>query len=324
VTTVGVALATCNGAEFVELQIASILAQTHLPDRIVVMDDASDDDTVARVQRAISGSAVDVVVTRNASRRGVVRNFEAALSALATDVVFPCDQDDVWRADKVALLLAALSRTGAAAAFSDGRLIDHAGKALPGTVWDRTGFDGRMRQRWGSGDPFSVLLRRTVTPGATMAVRQSLLTAALPLSESAWHDDWLLLLAAATSGAVFVAEPLIDYRLHGSNTIGLPDLSAVDRLQEHISQPPQVVLTRNADRFRELHQRLVALGLADRAASAAAAERHARRRLSLAEQSRPAAIAGVLTELRRGDYRTYSNGWRSAVADLVNARPRRR
>jgi glycosyltransferase involved in cell wall biosynthesis len=325
VTTVGVALATYNGARFVERQVASILAQSRTPDRIVVTDDASDDDTVSRVslalEQAVAGSDVDVIVTRNAERVGAVGNFERALRTIGTDVVFLCDQDDRWRPDKVASLLDVLLRDSKTVmAFSDGRLVDGDDAPVPGTVWDRTGFDERTQRHWLHGDPFDLLLRRTVTPGASMAIRHSLLTSALPLPHSAWHDDWLMLLATAGGTVGFTAEPLFDYRLHDSNAVGLTQESALDRLNRRTSMPRTELLARDVARLHDLQTRLDVLGLPERAARAASAQQHAQRRLDAAGAPLRHALGTVANGWRRGDYRAYSNGWRSAVADLIDGR----
>jgi glycosyltransferase involved in cell wall biosynthesis len=325
VTTVGVALATYNGAPFIEQQLTSILMQTRPPDRIVVTDDASSDDTVARVERALEGSAVDVEILRNSERVGAVRNFERALRRVGTDVVVLADQDDVWRADKVSRLLQLLENDGSIAlAFSNGRLIDSDGRPLPGSLWARTGFDRRQQRAWLHGDPFDVLLRRTVAPGASMVVRTSLLTAALPLPDSAWHDDWLMLLAAAGGRVAYIDEPLIDYRLHASNAVGLVQESVLDRLHRRTTLSRHARLAGDVDRLRDLAVRLDALGLQNRLARVARAREHAGRRLATAGRPLPRTLRVVGSGWIRGDYRAYSNGWRSAVADLMDGRLHRR
>ncbi|HEY3530741.1 MAG TPA: glycosyltransferase, partial [Nocardioides sp.] len=43
---ISVAMATYNGAPFLPEMLASLAAQTRLPDELVVRDDDSDDDTV--------------------------------------------------------------------------------------------------------------------------------------------------------------------------------------------------------------------------------------------------------------------------------------
>jgi glycosyltransferase involved in cell wall biosynthesis len=46
-----ICMATYNGSQYVEEQLESILAQLGPEDEIVIVDDASTDDTVARIRR---------------------------------------------------------------------------------------------------------------------------------------------------------------------------------------------------------------------------------------------------------------------------------
>lgn len=91
--TVSVAMATYNGSAHVAEQLASILGQLGPRDEVVVVDDASTDDTVA-VLSANGDPRVRVV--ESPVNRGYVRAFEAALGATRGDVVLLSDQDDVW------------------------------------------------------------------------------------------------------------------------------------------------------------------------------------------------------------------------------------
>ena len=51
---ISVAMATCNGAEFLEQQIRSILDQTQVPNEIVIVDDASSDNSVEICARLLT------------------------------------------------------------------------------------------------------------------------------------------------------------------------------------------------------------------------------------------------------------------------------
>ena len=76
--SVSVCMATYRGAEFVTEQLDSILAQLGDGDEVVVVDDASPDDTVA-VVRAIAERDPRVRLFPRAQNRGYVRTFEEAL-----------------------------------------------------------------------------------------------------------------------------------------------------------------------------------------------------------------------------------------------------
>ncbi|MES1170182.1 MAG: glycosyltransferase, partial [Leifsonia sp.] len=107
-----VALCTRNGAAFVDEQVRSILSQVPEPDELVLGDDASRDDTVAIVERAVadhraSGGRTALVVRRHDPPLGVVGNFEDALQHAKGDLIALSDQDDIWRPGKLEAVVAA-------------------------------------------------------------------------------------------------------------------------------------------------------------------------------------------------------------------------
>ena len=66
---VSIAMATCNGEDWVEAQLASFVEQHRRPDELVVCDDASDDATLERVRASyhMVGLPINVTYTdRNA------------------------------------------------------------------------------------------------------------------------------------------------------------------------------------------------------------------------------------------------------------------
>lgn len=319
-TRVAVVLATYNGAAFLETQLASIGAQTRRPDLVIVQDDASTDGTADLAREALRRSGLAHTVLVNHHRLGAARNFASALAAAEADVLFLCDQDDAWRPDKVATMLGAIS-AGARAAFSNGRVVDTDGRPTGTDVWSRTGFTPRLRAQWRADGPLPVLLKRSVAPGAAMAVEASLLTDALPMPEKGWHDRWLLLVAAATGRVAVVDQFLIDYRIHDRNEVGLPATTrarrAINRLQTGLS-PDAAVLDAELCQLTALARQLNG---APEAKDVSAAAEHVAGRLHL-PSSATRRLPTIASGLVRGRYRRYGPGWSSAAADLLSpARP---
>jgi glycosyltransferase involved in cell wall biosynthesis len=105
-------MCTYNGAAFVREQLESILAQTVLPAQIVVSDDGSSDATLDEVRRVLTparirdtGITVDILTRKKPL--GVTGNFEAAMAACTGEFIALSDQDDVWRSNRLEVLLAA-------------------------------------------------------------------------------------------------------------------------------------------------------------------------------------------------------------------------
>ena len=98
--SVGVAMATWNGARHLGAQLDSIARQS-VPVSLHVVDDASTDATPALLRAHPIGPDLHVAT----ANRGFVATFEAALTrALAAghEWIALSDQDDVWDDDRIA------------------------------------------------------------------------------------------------------------------------------------------------------------------------------------------------------------------------------
>ena len=102
--TVSIALCTYNGEKFLDLQLESLRHQTVAPDELIVCDDASSDRSVEIVEAFARRVSFPVRLFRNARNLGYVKNFEQAISHCTQDLVFLCDQDDLWDARKIEIL----------------------------------------------------------------------------------------------------------------------------------------------------------------------------------------------------------------------------
>ena len=95
--TVGVVMPAHNAASFLDQALASIAGQTYRPSRIVVVDDASGDDTADIAESWADRlpltvlRLVDNVGSGEARRRGI--------ALLDTELLAPLDADDVWMPD---------------------------------------------------------------------------------------------------------------------------------------------------------------------------------------------------------------------------------
>ena len=84
-----------NGEEFIPPALDSILAQTRPPVRIVVVDDASTDNSVAILRKyAARDPRIEIVQLPRNSGVAVARN--AGISAADTELVAFMDGDDIW------------------------------------------------------------------------------------------------------------------------------------------------------------------------------------------------------------------------------------
>jgi glycosyltransferase involved in cell wall biosynthesis len=105
IPTVGVVIAAHNSAQTIEAAIASVLAQTRMPDHIIVVDTSPRDDGMSIAQAALEKSAAQWQVLRiqNAGPGGARnRGWRAA----NTEWIQFLDADDVISPAKIAVQLA--------------------------------------------------------------------------------------------------------------------------------------------------------------------------------------------------------------------------
>jgi glycosyltransferase involved in cell wall biosynthesis len=319
VPSISVALATRNGAQHVVSQVQSILRQSVPVAEIVVSDDGSTDDTVALVEQTV-GAAVPLTVLRNPVALGVTANFEQAIAACTSDIIALADQDDVWHVDRVARAVALLEGPRAPLlVHGDAVLVDATGSPLGSTLFEALEVTPHDLAAVRAGDGFRVLLRRNLATGATVMFRRAVLDLARPFPPEWVHDEWLAIVAAATGGIDVVTEPVIDYRQHGTNQIGVE----VPTLRRRISRVLERGTGRNAmiaARFGILRERLgERLAPPDRhALDGKIAHESARAAMPRVRLLRMPSIA---RELVRGAYRRYSSRGRwDAVRDLLQPR----
>jgi glycosyltransferase involved in cell wall biosynthesis len=212
---VQVLLATCNGASFIEAQLASVMTQRDVDVSLLVADDDSTDGTIELIRAAADRAQLDIVVRERPL--GLPHTFLDLLARASVDHGYFafCDQDDVWDADKLATAVAALRRIGddqPALWTCRYRLIDSAGDALTDEAVPK------YRYRPGLGNA----LVENLGPGCCMVWNRALQTrlAIAEPHETVMHDVWLYLSAAALGVAICDPAPLVGYRQHGHNAIG--------------------------------------------------------------------------------------------------------
>jgi len=235
---VSVCMAAYNGAEFIEAQIQSILPQLAEDDEIVIVDDASIDDTIA-----CAASIPDrrIKLFSHERNEGVAATFEDALRRASGQILFLCDDDDLWAPTKVERVLAEFTKDPEVQIVSTrAALIDDHGARLADSRVNRHG-------RFAAGFWRNVLINHY--QGSTMALRASLLGRVLPLPrrKSFLHDVWIGTRNDVAGGkTAYIDEPLLYYRRHehnASQTHGLAQQIRIraELLLAHLLRPMQSV-----------------------------------------------------------------------------------
>lgn len=315
---VSVALCTHNGAQFIGEQLASIFAQTHPADEVVVSDDASRDATVELVRAAFAAhpNPPRLTLIENPVALGVTRNFQQAIEACSNEIVVLSDQDDVWSPTRIERTLAAFDDPDVVLVHSDARLIDGGGAVLGSSLFDAYRVDPTVRAEIAGGRAFDQFLRRNLVTGATAAIRRRLAEAAAPFPAEWVHDEWLAVVASSIGRIVPLDDRLIDYRQHGGNEIGAVELTLRGKLGRLVA-PGRQRNERLLARAIVLAERLPSI-TDDAAALESARQKveHERVRSALGPH-RLTRIGPVLREWRTGRYRRFGGGLQDVARDLI-------
>jgi glycosyltransferase involved in cell wall biosynthesis len=317
---ISVALCTFRGHAFVREQLESVLGQLRGPDEVIVRDDASDDDTIAIVDSLsdrFAASGIDLVVRANEANLGVRRNFEQCLADTTGDLIFLCDQDDLWHADKVATMAAVFERRpDLTLLFTNADLIDATGTPIGHTLFEALAISSRERALVRSGAAFEALIRRNLATGATMAFRRSVLDFAVPFADEWLHDEWLAVIAAATSTIDLADEVLIDYRQHHANEVGVRRVS-VSNLAQRLLAPLAPGRDAQYERAIALDARLAGLDGASESSRVLAREkvRFQERRLRY-PANRALRVVPVLRQAAAGRYHRLVRGTIALARDV--------
>jgi glycosyltransferase involved in cell wall biosynthesis len=224
---VEVLMSTYDGERFVQEQVDSILRQTHQELTLVVRDDGSSDRTV-EVLRAYDNPRLDV---RAGENLGLPQAFFQLLDDASDDAELwaLADQDDVWLPNKLGRAVGRLSGIGGPALYcARVVVVDEALEPL------------YLHELPWRGPSFANALVQNIALGCTIVINRE----ARDLLRGRWpdscvmHDAWMYLVIAGCGVVVYDHEPVVLYRQHGGNTVGMgrgPASRLAGRLRRQLS-----------------------------------------------------------------------------------------
>lgn len=200
---ISVAMTTFNGEKYLHSQLNSILIQLGNDDEVIICDDGSTDETIKIIENYISEDN-RISLFKN-KRKGVVLNFEDAISKCNNELIFLSDQDDIWNREKVNVIKAAFRH-------GNETLILH--NAID--FYENTNEENILIHKMKHG-----LIRNIIKScywGCCMAFKKELVKDILPFPQDlVAHDQWIGIIAESKKESKFVNESLIKHRRHDKN-----------------------------------------------------------------------------------------------------------
>ncbi len=227
--TISACVLNYNYARHLPGRLQSVFGQSYPVCEILLLDDASDDDSVAVAREAAGRAGREIGIVANPRNAGVFAQWRRAAETARGDYVWIAEADDECEPDFLARLVAAMAAAEAPLlAFCDSRAIDEnggvimrdyksyyvqseAGDLADSGVWPAAEFAQRfLGERNLILNVSAVLWRREALLGALRSCGESLRD---------WRiaGDWRLYLEVLTAGAgevVYVAAPLNAHRRH--------------------------------------------------------------------------------------------------------------
>ena len=220
---VSIVMTTYNGEKYLAEQIDSILSSTHENFKLYIIDDGSQDSTMAILAGYEKQYPDKIHISQNKTNMGVTLNFLNAISRMTASYIMLCDQDDVWRKDKIARTLKRMKQMEVqfgkelpVAVFTDAYVVDNKLNIIHESFFR----SGRLNP--GLTDLPHLLMENKLIGCTVMinqAVRRVLQSKPLPV-KARFHDGWLGLIAASMGKISFIKEQTLLYRQHEANVVG--------------------------------------------------------------------------------------------------------
>lgn len=148
-----------------------------------------------------------------------VKAFETLIKASDADYIAFCDQDDIWRKDKISKCVEELENEGSLLVASDRTLIDGEDNIICESVRKSS---NKNYESWQSGDDICKNnLVITYAVGMCLVGKGNFIRSCLPLSKNTGHDKWIISCAATEGKVSFINDTLVQYRRHGNNVSGV-------------------------------------------------------------------------------------------------------
>lgn len=221
---IAILLATYNGGKYIKSLLDSLLNQSYQNFVCYIHDDGSTDDTFEVCRNYSWRYPEKFRILYYGHCGGAKENFFSMVKNVEEPYLMFCDQDDIWHIDKIEKSINSIKKeennnpNKAVLCYSDLKIVDENLSVIANSYFDFTRKNPKDLS-------FSKALIQGFVPGCTFIMNRALylrLNEYMDLDCIYMHDWWTICLAFALGGCVsFISEPLIDYRQHQNNTLGV-------------------------------------------------------------------------------------------------------
>lgn len=219
-------MATYNGEKYISQQIDSLLHQTIQDFILIVQDDCSTDSTFQILQTYRQQYPHKIIINQTTGNSGSAKyNFIQLMINHKYDYLMLCDQDDVWKPNKIEVTLQKMREmeriygtNTPLLVHTDLEVVDENLQTLSAS------FCQAMNADYSRTALHQLIIQNTLT-GCTALYNRALAEyITTPPAYMVMHDWWLILVASIFGHIGHIDDTTIFYRQHQTNTIGAKDV----------------------------------------------------------------------------------------------------
>lgn len=220
---VSIVMCTYNGEKYLAGQLDSILSQTYPLHEILIQDDGSSDGTVQIIEDYRKRYPV-IRLIRNEQNLGYNRNFLTAISKASGDYIAVSDQDDIWDAEKIRMMMEELETSGKEVCFCRSRKFGD-DPSRPAPLFDaRRPNYGIERMLFGNMSPgHTLLLSRSFANKCTLDLFNQFIQ-----TDQCYYDYFIGALAASYDSLYLCNKVLVHYRRHSQQVTSNQDRGEIN------------------------------------------------------------------------------------------------
>jgi glycosyltransferase involved in cell wall biosynthesis len=225
-----------NGERFLAKQINSILAQESVDVYFLCGDDDSTDSTLQILSNLCGEKIVGEVIQLGGKGSSQAFSQLTEIAPLHFDFFAYSDQDDIWISNKLIKSIEILGSKAPKIAISARSFIN----SEDSVINRNDNYSGKMG--------LSNALVENIAFGNTIVMNlegMKILKKFLP-GKTPYFDSWLYLLFSSIGSVERLSEPLVQYRLHADNLVGVNSVSGIAQARRSIKNKRSQV-----EEFRE-------------------------------------------------------------------------
>lgn len=206
-----VCIASYNGSKYILDQLKTILDELDVTDEVIIVDDASTDDTI-NVIKSINDNRVQLYI--NEINHGHVYSFSRAISLAKNDFIFLSDQDDLWIKGRRDAMLKVLIDSECLLVSSNFKTFEQNPKECKSIKNPLKSKDSKANFR----NILGLFAGKRNYFGCAMAFHKDIVNLILPIpSYVEAHDWWIAIAGNILKSNIHFEESTLLHRIHTNN-----------------------------------------------------------------------------------------------------------